>query len=407
MDKIKAWFETKFSKIRGSIAFWPSLIATAYVFTAILLRTIGQEILGPVFERFVPFVLISDREVALSLLTTITGGLISMMVFSFSMVMVLLSNATSNLSPRLLPSLIGSKNHQTVLGMYLGTIMFNIIVAMGFDLSDDISEFSSVAVAIAVILGIVCLAMFVLFIHNVSRSIQVGVVLDDEHSRVLTAIDGIIERSSQESKKRPPSHDHLPDFSCGETGYFQGVDADALVTFAKQQDAKIYVTSLRGLHLLKGDSILRFSCKGDESEFIESLQSFMYYDSAQLTHKYYAHGIERIVEVAIRALSPGINDPGTALTSIDYLKNIFVRTIQLDEWEVVCDQDDEPRVWLRLERWESIVKKEVLSIYNYGKDDYSVSHRLIYMLEVLKERVPKDQRDRHEVLDELLGKLGS
>ena len=329
-----------------------------------------------------------------------------MMVFSFSMVMVLLSNATSNLSPRLLPSLIGSRNHQIVLGMYLGTIMFNIIVAMGFDLSDESSEFSSVAVAIAVILGIVCLAMFVTFIHNVSRSIQVGVVLKDEHTRTLRAIEGISERNDKSNSLCPPSYDDLAVYSCSQTGFFQGIDDDALAAFAKKHDAKIYITSLRGLHQIEGDPTLKYSCTGDDEEFKDKLAEFLQYDSTQLTHKYYAHGIERMVEVAVRALSPGINDPGTALTSIDFLKNVFVKMIRLEEWEVVYDKDDEPRIWLRLEKWESLLKKEILSIYNYGKGDYSIILRLIYILEVLKEKVPKDQTERIEVLDELLEKIG-
>lgn len=405
MESIKAWLDERFARITGSIAFWPGLIAAGFMVLAIVLRSLGQEVLGPTADKVVPFLLIQDGDVALGLLTMITGGLISLMVFSFSMVMVLLSNATSNLSPRLLPSLIGSKNHQMVLGLYLGTIMFNIIVAMGFQLSGAKDDLPSVAVATAVILGIVCLAMFVAFIHNVSRSIQVGVVLKDVHARTIQAIVGVIRRNEATENSSPFPHYHQPIFMSPQAGFFQGVDAEALASFARRTDSLFYVDTIRGNHVLKGDPICVISCKEESQEFQKEVVNFMKFNSREDTSEYFAHGIERIVEVALKALSPGINDPGTALTSIDYLKDIFDTAIPLNEWEIVCDQDGMPRIWLRLEKWEDLLKRHVLSIYAYGKEDYSVSKRLDMLLKALENRVPNSDTKRHTVIKELMKQL--
>ena len=77
-----------------------------------------NQLTGWMEERMPSFLLIKSWDVAQAILTTLIGALISLMVFSFSMVMVLLNNAASNYSPRILPSLIANKFHQIVLGTY-------------------------------------------------------------------------------------------------------------------------------------------------------------------------------------------------------------------------------------------------------------------------------------------------
>src|SRR5690606_15243639 len=121
--------------------------------------------------------IIDNADTARSLLSTLIGGVISLMVFSFSMVMILLNQASTNYSPRLLPGLISNKRHQFVLGFYIGTILFNILCLINVLPGDNPFQIPAFTILIAIMLGPVCLILFVFFIHSISEAIQINNIL--------------------------------------------------------------------------------------------------------------------------------------------------------------------------------------------------------------------------------------
>ena len=123
-------FYSFFNTIEGKIAFYPTLFAFfGLIFSLISLSLENTGIsdwLASIYDGFI----IESGDTARTILSYLTGGLISLMVFSFSMVMVMLNQASSNYSPRVLPGLISNKNHQYVLGIYLGTIIYNVFITI-------------------------------------------------------------------------------------------------------------------------------------------------------------------------------------------------------------------------------------------------------------------------------------
>jgi uncharacterized membrane protein len=102
-------------KLKSKIAFYPTLLSVlglTFAFTMFYFESKG---ISKYLLEHAPVLVVNDTETARSLLTTFIGGLISIMVFSFSMVMILLNQASSNFSPRILPGLISNTRHQIVL----------------------------------------------------------------------------------------------------------------------------------------------------------------------------------------------------------------------------------------------------------------------------------------------------
>lgn len=115
-----------FNTVESKIAFYPSLLAiSGFLFSLLMIYLERQGISRDIMKVF-PLLMVEDGDTALTVLSACLGGLISLMVFSFSMVMLLLSQASNNYSPRLLPGLISDKRHQLILGIYLATILYNI-----------------------------------------------------------------------------------------------------------------------------------------------------------------------------------------------------------------------------------------------------------------------------------------
>ena len=413
MRKLRALVETYYVWIVKSIAFWPTVLAVTGVVLGVLIRLPGNAPFVDAVGRVAPLLVISDKSVSLSLLTTLIGGLISLMVFSFSMVMVLLSNATSNLSPRLLPSLIGSRRHQFVLGTYIAAILFSIIVAMGFGDASTGPEPPGFAVGFAVLLGIVSLLLFVVFIHGVSQSIQVPVVLRRVHDETVEVIGGVLERQRRLGPRSRAAGAPLPDvgawrvYRSPASGFFQGIDDHAAARVAHDEDCRFATTALRGRYVLEGEEIVRVGCADARfAELTSKLDDLLEFSAAGMIERYYGHGVDLVVEVAQKALSTGINDPSTALQAVAYLTHLFVLASEVAEYEVVYDSDDEPRVYLRMEPWHEAVGRQFDNVLTYGKQDPELVAELERMVDRLEETIGADaEAPRRQVIDRMRGRL--
>jgi len=385
--QIQAVGKRYFQRITSSIAFYPAVFSVVFILLAIALRRLDSMEINEAVKEALPSLLIENRDVSLSLLTVVIGGLIPLMVFSFSMVMLLLSNATANLSPRLLPSLVGSRRHQLVLGFYLGTILYCIIIAMGLGLEGSEDQPLGISITLAIFLCIGCLAVFITFIHGVSRSIQVEAVLEDVYERTLKSLQRVAKREAKWSSDEAPDFEKWAPLLTQTVGFFQAVDEEAVAAFAKTHDTAIAITAIRGAHVLKGDELGRVRRGNLSEKQCEALFALFTFTPTEHTDHYFVHGITRIVEVAVKALSPSTNDPGTAVTAIHYLKHLLSESLKIGDWECVEDKDEQPRFFLRVEAWENLLNRYFTSIFEYGKGDPHVVNHLGGLLDALEPRL--------------------
>src|SRR5690606_5174706 len=137
MKKYLDFIRELYFKITNSIAFYPSLIALVFLVFAIAMM--WAEYTKPLMDlkEQIDFLLVADKETAKAVLTTLVASLISLTVFSFSMVMVVLNTASANLSPRVLPGLVSKKAHQIVLGFYLGSIIYCLILIINVQKNEE------------------------------------------------------------------------------------------------------------------------------------------------------------------------------------------------------------------------------------------------------------------------------
>ncbi|WP_310586121.1 DUF2254 family protein [Telluribacter humicola] len=173
------------SGVRSSIGLYPALISLAYfVFAIVLVNSRHSAISEWLADR--PWLSFESLDTPTAILTTLIGSIISLMVLSFSMVMVVLSQASSSFSPKILRGLVSDKSNQVVLGNYLGSILFCMVSLGNFNNEEDIPLLSA-EVLMSIIFGLWCLVLFVFFIHNASLAIQANEVII-RHTRELSTI---------------------------------------------------------------------------------------------------------------------------------------------------------------------------------------------------------------------------
>ena len=193
MKKINDWLFKSYRLIIGSIAFYPTIITMGFFGFSIIINLIEYRPWMMDLKETLSFILVKSKEDARLVLGTLVGSIISLMGFSFSMVMVVLNRASATLSPRVIPGLITHKSNQTVLGFYLGSIVYclTLIVNIQSEGSNSIPDFG---ILMAMIFGIMCLGFFMFFIHSISQSIQVDNILKRIQGKTERRMESLSDR---------------------------------------------------------------------------------------------------------------------------------------------------------------------------------------------------------------------
>ena len=379
--------KTFFNTIRSKIAFYPSLLAFVgfnLAFLMVWFETMG---VSKKLLDYLPQLIIEDGDTVLTLLSACIGGLISMMVFSFSMVMLLLSQASSNFTPRLLPGLISDKNNQIILGTYLATIVYLIFTLFSIEPDDEKYALPGLSILLGIILTLICLGAFIYFIHNMSQSIQINNILDNIFYKSKERLEATI---NTEAKKNNQTLENFPDtsswhvYKAPKSGYFQNISLRNLIAISEEHDTLLHFTVPKGFFVLKNVPFIKSEKKLDE-ETIDEIFSNLNFARGELIEDNYVLAFKQIVEITVKAMSPGINDPGTAINAIDYLTELFaLRMKKLDSGVIIKDQ--KPYLKIEVVSFEELLYNCMASLRTYCKHDPILAQKLVWMLNYLEKQ---------------------
>ncbi|HEA15618.1 MAG TPA: DUF2254 domain-containing protein [Pseudoalteromonas prydzensis] len=361
-----------YREIISSIGFYPSMMSIGFLLFAVLSMSIEYTDIVQEIKKFLAVVLVDSEENARTILSTLAGSIISLTVFSFSMVMIVLNSASASLSPRVVPGLITRKSHQMVLGFYLGSIIYSIIMLINIkQLDDNTVAIPALGVLFALIFGLISLALFVYFIHSISKAIQVDNVLNDLFKHTKNVIEQIITRQQQHKI------DSFPDFeqwysigSCTE-GYFKGAHSDKLCAILAEQNIELYIVVNQGYFTVKDYPFLK--CNRDLSqdpELLEKLLNCFIFYIEEYISDHYRYGLTQISEIAVKAMSPGINDPGTAVKAIDMLSILLIERLKINDINYSFKHSDgSPLLYLHEISFDELLHDNFTPIRNYAKTD--------------------------------------
>ncbi|WBL23300.1 DUF2254 domain-containing protein [Zunongwangia sp. HRR-M8] len=387
MKKIFTRLLSFFNSIRSQIAFYPTLFAlSGFLFSALTLYLESLGISDFIREN-VPSIIVNNGDTALSVLGAIITGLISMMVFSFSMVMVLLNQASTNYSPRLLPGLISDRKHQTVLGIYLATILYCIFTMVAINPDAPRKELPGFSVFLGIVFTVFCMAAFIYFIHNISKSIQVNNILDNIYNLSKNRLHRLLESEAKEFKQFPDST-NWHTYCAKKSGYFQNISITNLLKLCEELDTKLHILPVKGIFILKDYPILRSERKLDEEQLDEVLANFNF-AREELVADNYVLAFKQLTEIIAKAMSPGINDPGTAINAIDYLTELLGLRMQKKDTSVISR---EKKCYLKLNTvdFKSLLYNVLATIRTYCSHDLIIIQKISLMFEYLLEQEQKE-----------------
>ena len=376
-------------KLESKIAFYPTLYSLTGLVFAFFMYYAENKGISSYLADNVPLLVINNTQTAFNILTTFIAGLISIMVFSFSMVMVLLNQASSNFSPRVLPGLISNKRHQKILGIYNATLLFCIFTMVGIEPDGGENQLPGFSVLLAIVFMVICLGAFIYFIHSISQEIQVHNIMQRLFNEAKNRLDQLIN-SEKDSNQKFPDTDNWTVYKSPETGFLQDIVLDPIIQFAKENNNQFEIITIKGQYVYKDKPLFKSKTKlNDES--LEELFKYFHFSRDEIIEDNYVLGFKQITEIAVKAMSPGINDPGTTIIAIDYLAELFQIRMYKNDISILFD-DSQPLVKINSVTFKELLYFVLAPIRTYAKHDVIIVNKLINMFQHLAFNIDCDNK---------------
>lgn len=385
--------------IRASLWFIPLIMGMISIALAIVLLTWGADVPDDAVEYWLLYA--GDTENARELISTLLSGMITMFSLVVSIMMVVLTLAAGQIGPRLIRNFIQDRQTQAVLGLFLADILYLIIVFRTID-GDRMDSVPHLAVTTGTGLTVLCLFVLLFFVHKLARSIIYDNVVRNVAAELMEATDLLLPEKTETHPDTPrPTHDSVW-VPLERDGYLQSIDLKALVEVACENDALIRLEVRPGHYVLgRGRHVALHSAKAGTDETCRKIREAFILGSERTPTQDIEYGIRQLVEMATRALSPGINDVFTALAVIDSLSSslghIFERGL---EPAVLPDGSGRARVVRDIAGYDSIVAAAFDQIRQAGSGHAAVLIRLTEAIGWLAPYVRSDEQ-RRPLLEQL------
>lgn len=335
-------------KIRSSLWFVPTLMSIATFLLAILSQAFDRKISAGELENLQPFLYSGDLDGARVILSTVAGSMMTVAGVTFSVTMVALSMASAQFGPRLLQNFMQDRGNQMVLGTFISTFLFCIIALSSGEI-DKSQVVPTVSVSICLLLSMVSLSVLIFFIHHVASSIRADHVIDVVAQDLDGSIARLIDRPELETTDDAPDGTTGARIAARETGYIQAIDEAGLVELGAERGITIKMLRRQG-HFVAVDEILGVAIGVERlsQDDAEAIAQSIIIGRRRTGEQDPEYAIYQLVEVAVRALSPGINDPHTAMTCIDWL-GAALRRVAHQGLAPSCRLDSESQLRLVLD----------------------------------------------------------
>jgi len=327
----------------------------------------------------------TDPQVAQIILSSIATSIMTVVSIVFAILLMTLTLASMQFSPRILVSFVRDRVTQWTLGIFLGT--FSYCMAALPAARSAPKPFAPVFTMLgAMVLALACVAWLLFFIHHISHAISVNHIIDRIASETLAVVDQLMPHPRRGERLPHPDQAEPETWEARVTsdtsGYIRFIDVKRLIEVAKEHRVKVGVMRRVGQFVPAGVPLLRAS-KWDllTPEAIAAFRSAFDYGPARTLQQDVEFGVLQIVDIALKAISPAVNDPSTAIGCIDQLSRIIIAVISRDPPEsLLYDPPGVLRVSIPWTSFEGLLDSAFEQIRMYSKSDVAVSLRLLRAL---------------------------
>jgi uncharacterized membrane protein len=411
---MKVQLRKHWDRLRSSFWFLPAIMAAGSVLLATASVALDRAIPGGSLDGM-RWVYTGGAEGASAVLGTIAGSMMTIAGVVFSMTLVALSLASSQFGPRLLRTFMRDTMNQFVLGAFVATFLYCLLVLRTIRRADEIAFVPHLSVTLGVVLAVASVGVLIAFIHHIAISVQTDEIVARVGKELNSAVDTLFPETLGHEPPAPPAL--LParelltaldrdgqDMAAAGDGYVQAIDQDRLIALATAAGIVVRVERPPGSYVVAGQPLVRV-WPGNRltEELAGEINAAFVVGTIRTAVQDVAFLVDQLVEIAVRALSPGVNDPFTAIRCIDRLGSALCRLARREiPSPYRFDEHDQLRVIAPGVTFPALLDAAFNQIREYGGGSVAVTTRLLETVAVIAACVcrpeDRDALRRHAVM---------
>ena len=383
-------------KIKESIWFIPTLYSLFSVLLAIIFSTVDH-VYDDLLLLHVPHVLLTTVELAQTILGGLSAALLTMTTFTFSTIMVVLTTYSSQFSPRTLKNFVNDPMVWRVLGVFMGGFIYTTLSLLF--MQESIAGESVISSLIGIIYAMVCLIFFALFIHHIAQNIQVNTLIHKlaiEGQNAVSCYEEFLSRKDLTLRtvenwtiKRIANP-----ITAKNDGYIQLFDIEQLKVIALKYDGQIELNACIGDFVHRNTPVATlYADKAVDVEVEVKGGKLFVIGRERDTRQDPVYAIQKMVEVSLRAISPGINDPNTAIHNIHQLGRLLGSYSQLPQKPFIfMDSQGNERLKMNIHSFDQVLYRTFHQLFQYGKSDISILTAITDSLTLAAQLAPQAEK---------------
>lgn len=396
---MRTWLTKLWDDLRSGFWFLPTLLIAFAVLLALGMLTID----GRVEEaKSLPIWLQTSPPASRTTMSALAGALLTGASVVFSITMLVLAQTASQYGSRLMRTIADGNRAQITLGLLLGTSVYCLLILRSIRDEDFPMFVPHLSVAAGVLLGLGSLCALIFFLHETSSAMQAQTVARSVYTDLESAIDRLFPNPIEEADPVPggerPRMEDAVELMGGGIGYLQAVDSDSLLEVAVAHDLVLQVEVMPGTFVTDVSTLAEVSMVDGrqvgelDDDLREQLQDCFLLGVRRTPRQDVVCAVDELVEVAVRALSPGINDPFTAMTCADYLGAALARLVgrHLPERHR-RDDSGAIRVVVETVTIPHVFDAAVITFTHHAARTPSVVLRLVETLQTVASRIVREE----------------
>ncbi|MGM0753568.1 MAG: DUF2254 domain-containing protein [Bacillota bacterium] len=337
-----------------------------------------------------PKVLFSNFDLSMTIISTIASSIMTMTTITFSTIMVVLTTFLSQYSPRTLQNFINDRPTQRVLAIFVSGVVYCITLLVL--LQDETGQKLYISSAFAGIVAIICLFVFVYFVHHVSNWVKVSNLIHNITIKTNKKIDNsYLYRKNAVNDEPPTFNESLFDDTeplyvySEQSGYLQQINIEGMISKAAKDKAIIRMVKTPGEYLLEGTPVMTAWTTNKDID-VEDYLGYLVLGPDKEPIEDIELGIRKLVEIALRAISPAINDPNTAKNCIEEIGIILSKLAKHKlPSSYLSDEKNNVRIILEQPTFSDYLYRSFYQLRHYGKQDISIISEILRSLRMIGE----------------------
>jgi uncharacterized membrane protein len=406
-DLMRAKLRNTWENLKATLWFEPSLLVAA----AIILSGITLSLDSWLVTRdsgLRSWLFGGTPDAAQALLTMIAGTLVTSVSIAFSITIVAIQLASTQFSPRVLrTTLTDDRGNHLVLGASIATFVYSLLILRQTrdDTATDAGYVPVLSITLVLGLALVCLALLIYFIHHISELLQVAVIIDRVHTETIKELDTCYPTTDGSLTLDPPPIITLVDLAkhdvaagghlCSKhSGFLRSIDHPSFFEATDGTATWLWVRPCVGEYVARGSVLIEWAQDRQiDAMRLEQAESAFVLDRERSLYQDPLFGIRQLADIALKALSPAINDPTTAEYCLSSLGDIIGRLAQRPF--ASCEQTGSgghTRYFFSTPTWDDFVDAAFSQIRRQAAGDVHVTGYLLGVLQTLIQHIPAGPR---------------